>query len=80
MATDCNISPKPKSFGAFLKSRNFLRPFLGIVLGGLGGFLYFYFAGCSSGSCALTGTPFGSIMTGSFFGFFITNSPCTRCN
>lgn len=61
-----------------LLSRAFLQPFIGVLAGGLLGFLYYYFIGCSSGQCAITDTPAGSIIAGSLFGLFITSSPCSR--
>ncbi|MCX6287645.1 MAG: YtxH domain-containing protein [Bacteroidetes bacterium] len=45
-------------------------------LGGLGGFLYFYFVGCASGTCAITSNPYASIAFGGFLGYFIVNRPC----
>lgn len=48
---------------------------LGVVLGGIGGFLYWFFIGCSSGTCPITSSPFmstfwGSLIGGSFIGIF----------
>ncbi len=63
---------------AFLKSGNFWKTFLGIGLGGLGGFLYYHFVGCSSGSCAITGSPYLSTVYGSLLGLFLVKSPCSR--
>ena len=48
-----------------------LKLMLGIVLGGLSGFLYYYYIGCSSGSCPITSNPWSSIVYGSFFGGLI---------
>ncbi|MEN6362285.1 MAG: hypothetical protein ABFC90_06560 [Bacteroidales bacterium] len=59
-------------------SRAFLQPFIGVVVGGLLGFLYYHFIGCTSGQCVITGTPLGSIIVGALFGLFITSSPCSR--
>ena len=78
METNCSTTPKPKTVKEFFKSWSFWKPFLGIILGGLGGFLFFYFVGCKSGSCAITSNPVSSILMGSFLGFFITSSPCLR--
>ena len=78
MDTNCSSTPKPKSVKEFFKSWYFWKPFLGILLGGLGGFLFFYFVGCKSGSCAITSNPVSSILMGSFLGFLITSSPCLR--
>ena len=76
MDPNCKSTPKPKSVKEFFKSWYFWKPFLGIIAGGLAGFLFFYFVGCKSGSCAITSNPVSSILMGSFFGFFITSSPC----
>ena len=78
MDSNCTVTPKPKSVKEFFKSRYFWKPFLGITIGGLGGFLYYYFIGCRSGSCPITGSPFGSIITGGLMGFFLTGTPCSR--
>ncbi|MCE2711502.1 MAG: DUF6132 family protein [Cryomorphaceae bacterium] len=48
---------------------------VGILLGLTGGYLYYYFIGCSSGSCAITSRPlnsslYGAIMGGLFFSLF----------
>lgn len=34
----------------------------GIVLGAIAGFLYYYFIGCTSGSCAITSNPLNSTL------------------
>ncbi len=78
MDQNCSNTPKPKSVNEFLKSWYFWKPFLGVMIGGLGGFLFFYYVGCKSGSCAITSNPVSSILMGSFLGFIITSSPCLR--
>ncbi len=45
-----------------------LRLLIGIVLGGLAGFLYYYYVGCNSGSCPITSKPVNSIVYGAFMG------------
>jgi hypothetical protein len=72
MDTNTNSDPKPESIGRFFKSARFWKTIIGIVIGATGGFLYFYFIGCKSGSCPITGNPYGSIAAGGFFGFLIT--------
>lgn len=79
MNESCEAKKKPTTLKAFIKSSYFLRPFLVIVVGGIGGYLYYHFIGCSSGSCAITGNPFMSTLAGAFLGFFALNSPCTKC-
>ncbi|MCX6250906.1 MAG: hypothetical protein NTX61_09145 [Bacteroidetes bacterium] len=79
MEETCSVKKKPKTFKEFIISSYFLRPFLGIVIGGVAGYLYYHFIGCASGSCAITGNPFMSTLAGAFLGFFILNSPCNKC-
>ena len=48
---------------------------LGIVAGAIGGYLYYHFIGCSSGTCAITSKPinstlYGAVMGGLFFNLF----------
>lgn len=63
---------------SFFKSWRFWKPFLSAIIGGLAGYLYYHFVGCSSGTCAITSNPYMSIIYGSFFGYFIINSPCAK--
>jgi hypothetical protein len=79
MDSNCKVTSKPKSVKEFIRSWYFWKPFLGVAIGGLGGFLYYYFVGCTSGTCAITGNPYGSIIMGGFLGLFLTNSPCLKC-
>jgi hypothetical protein len=51
----------------------------GIILGAIGGYLYYYFIGCSGGTCAITSNPlnstlYGAMMVGLLFSSFKTNS------
>ena len=41
---------------------------IGVALGALGGYLYYYFIGCASGSCAITSKPLNSTVYGMFMG------------
>lgn len=54
-----------------LQSAPFRKSILSIIIGGILGFLYFYFVGCRAGSCSITSDPYGSIVTGGLLGFFI---------
>jgi len=78
MENNCDVRPGEVAGKAFFKSGNFWKPLLGISLGGLAGFLYYYFVGCSSGSCAITSNPYMSIVFGGMFGFLMVKSPCSR--
>jgi hypothetical protein len=51
---------------------NKVKLFLPVVLGALGGFLYYHFRGCN-GSCAITGSPFNSTLYGSLMGLILTD-------
>jgi len=79
MSQSCEAKKKPKSFKELMTSSYFWRPFLGIMIGGIGGFLYYHFIGCASGSCAITSNPYLSTLGGSFLGLFVFNSPCGKC-
>jgi hypothetical protein len=41
---------------------------IGALLGAIGGFLYWKFVGCSSGTCAITSKPFNSTLYGALMG------------
>ncbi|HEY5471318.1 MAG TPA: hypothetical protein VIK07_12415 [Bacteroidales bacterium] len=76
MENQCEVTPRPKTVREFFRSWYFWRPFIGVFAGGLVGFLYYHFIGCTTGSCAITSNPYSSILFGGFFGFFLTSSPC----
>lgn len=42
--------------------------FIGALLGAIGGFLYWKFIGCASGTCAITSKPFNSTLYGALLG------------
>lgn len=41
---------------------------LPIILGAIGGFAYYHFAGCASGTCPITSNPYISTSYGAIFG------------
>lgn len=45
----------------------------GAILGALGGFLYYYFIGCASGTCAITSSPINSTLYFAVLGGLIMN-------
>jgi hypothetical protein len=66
---------------------NFLRKniltIIGVAVGAVAGYLYYYYVGCASGTCAITSKPlnstlYGAMMGGLFFNMFqkekITNN------
>lgn len=44
---------------------------IGAVLGALGGFAYYHFVGCNSGSCPITSNPYMSIFWGAIMGYLL---------
>ena len=49
---------------------------IGIAIGALAGYGYYYYVGCASGSCAITSKPlnstlYGAVMGGLFFNLFV---------
>ena len=51
---------------------NKVKLFLPVLLGALGGYLYYNFIGCN-GSCAITGSPVNSTLYGSLIGLVLTD-------
>jgi hypothetical protein len=72
MKSNCEVTQKPKTAGDFFRSCSFWRPFIGTVLGGVAGFLYYHFVGCASGTCPITSHPVSSIILGGIMGYLIT--------
>lgn len=55
-----------------IKQQKPLKIILGIGIGALLGFAYYYFIGCTSGTCPITSNPLSSILYGSVFGLILT--------
>jgi len=53
--------------------RKYLRNIIPVLIGAAGGFLYYNFIGCYSGSCAITGNPIMSTTYGALIGLVFTN-------
>jgi len=62
----------------YFSSWRFWKPFLATAGGAVAGFLYYHFIGCESGQCAITSSPYMSVIWGGFIGFFAVNSPCAK--
>ena len=56
----------------FLKSNVFT--IVGMVLGAAGGYLYYHFVGCASGTCAIPSNPWISTLYGSMMGGLLLNT------
>ena len=54
----------------------------GILLGALGGYLYYHFVGCHSGTCAITSKPLNSTLYGAVMGGLVINlfNPKSKSN
>jgi len=46
---------------------------IGAVLGAVGGYLYYYFVGCASGTCGITSSPVNSTLYFAVLGGLIVN-------
>jgi hypothetical protein len=80
MSNSCENSTKPKNFKELIHSWSFWKSVIGVVVGGVLGFLYYYNVGCSTGSCGITSSPYGSIAIGGILGYFLTNGGCKACS
>ncbi|MEE4286954.1 MAG: hypothetical protein V2I31_12430 [Mariniphaga sp.] len=72
------LQSENKGIKGILKSKQLRRTLLGIVLGAVAGFAFFYFTeGLYMDSLSQTDV-IQSLVFGGLFGLFITNSPCAR--
>ena len=46
---------------------------IGIIAGAIGGYLYYHFVGCASGTCAITSKPLNSTLYGAVMGGLLFN-------
>lgn len=46
---------------------------IGIIAGAIGGYLYYHFIGCASGTCAITSKPLNSTLYGAMMGGLLLN-------
>jgi len=47
---------------------------IGILVGAIGGYLYWLFIGCTNGSCSITGSPINSSIWGAILGGLILST------
>jgi xanthine/uracil permease len=52
-----------------------LKRFYPVLAGAAVGYLYYFFIGCNTGSCAITSNPWSSILYGSLFGALLISKP-----
>ena len=59
----------------FKKNMEFLKKYklsiLGVLVGGILGYAYYHFIGCSTGTCAITSKPINSSVYGMVMGYLI---------
>jgi len=46
---------------------------IGVIIGAIAGYLYYFYVGCESGTCAITSKPLNSTLYGSLMGGLIFN-------
>ncbi|MCF8422915.1 MAG: DUF6132 family protein [Bacteroidia bacterium] len=46
---------------------------IGVIFGAIGGYLYYYFVGCASGTCGITSSPVNSTLYFAALGGLIVN-------
>ena len=52
----------------------FVRYIVGLVVGGVLGFLYYRFVGCASGACPISSNPYISTIYGSVLGLLLSGA------
>jgi hypothetical protein len=59
------------------KTRTFFNKykltFIGVIVGAIGGYLYYRLVGCESGACAITSSPINSTIYGMLLGGLLFN-------
>jgi len=75
----CENNNKPKTLKELIRSSYFWKPVSAIIIGGIIGYLYYHFEGCTTGSCGIASNPISSILFGSALGYFIISRPCKTC-
>ncbi|WP_435356232.1 DUF6132 family protein [Emticicia sp. SJ17W-69] len=47
---------------------------IGVTIGAIGGYLYYHFVGCASGTCPITSKPLNSTIYGAVMGSLLFNA------
>ena len=53
---------------------------IGIIVGGIGGFSYYYFVGCATGACPLKSNPYLMTAYGALLGYLVFDMFKTKKN
>ena len=72
------LQPENKGIKGIFKSKQFRKTILGILLGAIAGFAFFYLTEGLYMDSLSNRDVIQSLVFGGFFGFFFTNSPCAR--
>jgi len=72
------LRPEDKGIKGIFKSKLLRRTLLGILLGAIGGFAFFYFTEGLYMDSLSQKDVIQSLVFGGLFGLFVTNSPCAR--
>ncbi len=56
-----------------LSTRNARKNLIGAIAGAIGGYLYYRYVGCLTGGCAITSSPYMSILWGAAMGFLLAD-------
>jgi hypothetical protein len=54
----------------YLLKKHILK-IIGILVGGVAGFLYYHFVGCASGTCPITSNPYITVVYGALLGYLL---------
>lgn len=52
-------------------TKNVIKNIIGLLIGAIGGYLYYHYVGCASGGCAITSNPYLSILWGAVLGYLL---------
>lgn len=51
-----------------------IKIIIGVAIGGVLGFLYYKFIGCSTGTCPITSKPLNSVIYGAVMGLLVSQA------
>ena len=56
-----------------MSKRDLIITGVGVIIGAVGGYAYYHFIGCASGTCAITSKPLNATLSGSLIGGLLFN-------